>query len=239
MAISSAVLSCPAMLGRRSQTVVAKTELRSKRWRVKCQLSRVKPSSYSSKISTDVPLHESPKALFDEYLEDKSRVFEAMFPDKPKSHRLNEEEWRIQMLPINFLFLTAWPVVDMRIRCVSNGQDYPPDVPLDITKVLELNMIKWKLQGLDKVMEPTDFTLGVKGALYPDRRGEHTRLKGQLETNVSFVLPSVLELVPEDVRRNVANTVRNYFVNSFCKLNMRCFWLLYMINGFDLACYRF
>lgn len=45
------------------------------------------------------------------------------------------------MSPINFLFLTARPVVDMRIRCKSNGQDYPPDVPLDITRVLELNMV--------------------------------------------------------------------------------------------------
>lgn len=40
------------------------------------------------------------------------------------------------MLPIKFLNA----VVDMRIRCKSNGQDYPPDIPLDITKVLELNM---------------------------------------------------------------------------------------------------
>ncbi|VVB09250.1 unnamed protein product [Arabis nemorensis] len=213
MVISSAVLSCPAaMLGRRR--TVATTELRSKRWRVTCQLSHVKPSTYSSKISTDVPLHESPKALFDEYLEDKSRVFQALFPDKPKSHRLNEEEWRIQMLPINFLFLTAWPVVDMRIRCISNGQDYPPEIPLDVTKVLELNMIKWKLQGLDRVMKPTDFTLGVKGALYPDRHGNHARLKGRLEMNVSFVLPSVLELVPEGVRRNVANAVLTGLVDN-------------------------
>lgn len=56
-------------------------------------------------------------------------------------------------------------------------------------------------------MEPSDFSLGVKGALYPDRRGKHTRLRGQLEMNISFVLPPVLELVPEDVRRNVANAV--------------------------------
>jgi len=62
-------------------------------------------------------------------------------------------------------------------------------------------------------MEPSDFTLGVKGALYPDRRGRHTRLKGRLETTISFVLPSVLALVPEDVRRNMANAVRNCFVS--------------------------
>ncbi|CAN8233080.1 unnamed protein product [Cochlearia groenlandica] len=191
------------------------TEMRSRRWwSVKCHLSPLKPATYSSRISTDIRLHESPQALFDEYLEDKSRVFEAMFPDKPKNHRLNEEEWRIQMLPIRFLFLTARPVVVMRLRCKSNGQDYPSHVPLDTTKVLELSMTKWELKGLDRVMRPSDFILGVQGALYPDRRGRHTRLKGRLETNISIVLPSVLALVPEDVRRNMANAILNGLVEN-------------------------
>ncbi|XP_018511570.1 uncharacterized protein LOC103849504 isoform X3 [Brassica rapa] len=160
-------------------------EMRTLRSGAKCQLSTVKPSKYSSKFSTDVQLHESP-----------------------------QEEWRIHMSPINFLFLTARPVVDMRIRCKSNGQDYPPDVPLDITRVLELNMMKWELQGLGQVMEQSDFTLGVQGALYPDRGGSHTRLKGQLEMNVSFVLPSVLAFVPEDVKRSVANAILTGLVDS-------------------------
>ncbi|CAH2079884.1 unnamed protein product [Thlaspi arvense] len=172
MAVSSTVLSYPAMLVTRptvtpelrSRRWKVAPELRSRQWKVKCQLSPVKPSKYSSKISTDVQLHESPQVLFDEYLENKSRVFEAMFPDKPKSHRLNE--------------------------------------------------IKWELQGLDRVMEPSDFTLGVKGALYPDRGGRHTRLKGRLEMNISFVLPSVLTLVPEDVSRNVANAVLTGLVDN-------------------------
>ncbi|CAG7906447.1 hypothetical protein BRARA_D00970 [Brassica rapa] len=211
MAVSSTVLSCPTMLGR-IRSIAA--EMRTLRSGAKCQLSTVKPSKYSSKFSTDVQLHESPQALFDEYLEDKCRVFKAMFPDKPRSYRLNEEEWRIHMSPINFLFLTARPVVDMRIRCKSNGQDYPPDVPLDITRVLELNMMKWELQGLGQVMEQSDFTLGVQGALYPDRGGSHTRLKGQLEMNVSFVLPSVLAFVPEDVKRSVANAILTGLVDS-------------------------
>ena len=75
--------------------------------------------------------------------------------------------------------------------------------------------MKWELQGLGQVMEQSDFTLGVQGALYPDRGGRHTRLKGRLEMNISFVLPTVLMLVPEDVRRNVANAVRN---KRICKL---------------------
>uniref|UniRef100_A0A1J3I842 Uncharacterized protein n=2 Tax=Noccaea caerulescens TaxID=107243 RepID=A0A1J3I842_NOCCA len=63
-------------------------------------------------------------------------------------------------------------------------------------------------------MDPSDFTLGVKGALYPDRHGKHTKLKGRLETTVSFVLPSVLALVPEDVRRNLANAVLTSLVEN-------------------------
>ncbi|KAG2307570.1 hypothetical protein Bca52824_027318 [Brassica carinata] len=185
MAVSSTVLSCPTMLGRIRSTAA---EMRTLRSGAKCQLSTTKPSKYSSKFSTDVQLHESPQALFDEYLEDKSRVFKAMFPDKPKSHRLNEEEWRIHMSPINFLFLTARPVVDMRIRCKSNG--------------------------LGQVMEQSDFTLGVQGALYPDRGVRHTRLKGRLEMNISFVLPSVLAFVPEDVKRSVANAILTGLVDS-------------------------
>ncbi|CAH8277535.1 unnamed protein product [Arabidopsis lyrata] len=225
MTARSAVLSSGMF---RSYHRPVTTEVRSIiRSRVKCQVSSVKPATYSSKLSTDIPLHESPQALFDEYLEDKSRLFEAMFPDKPRSYRLNEEEWRIQMLPINFLFLTVCPVVDMRLRCKSNGQDYPPDVPLDITKVLELNMMRWKLKGLDRVMEPSDFSLEVKGALYPDRRGKQTRLRGQLEMNISFVLPPVLELVPEDVRRNLANAVLTGLVE-----NMK-----HKVNGSLLADY--
>ncbi|XP_010528359.2 PREDICTED: uncharacterized protein LOC104805483 [Tarenaya hassleriana] len=181
----------------------------------KCHVASAKPATYSSRISTDLPLYESPQALFDDYLEDKSRVFAAMFPDKRRSRRLSHEEWRIQMLPINFLFVTVWPVVDMRLRCRSNGHDYPIDVPPDITKVLELDMTRWELQGLDKVMEPTDFSLGVRGALYPDRRrGRNARLKGRLEMNISFVLPPVLELVPEDVRKNVATAVLTSLVEN-------------------------
>ncbi|XP_038699330.1 uncharacterized protein LOC119996686 isoform X1 [Tripterygium wilfordii] len=188
-----------------------KGKLKKTEWRchgvVKNQMT-AKPARYSSRISTDIPLIESPGASFDQYLEDKPRVFTAIFPDKRGSHQLNEEEWRIQMLPINFLFRTVWPTVDMRLRFKSGGRDYPPEVPADITKVLELDITRWELRGPDEVLEPAHFTLGVKGALYPDRRGAQSRLKGLMEINISFVLPPVLALIPEDVCRSVAESVR-------------------------------
>ncbi|KAI4389261.1 hypothetical protein MLD38_001502 [Melastoma candidum] len=185
------------------------------------------PSTYTSRISTDIPLYESPGASFDQYLEDKPRVFDAIFPDKRRSQRLSEDEWRIQMLPIQFLFLTVWPVIDMRLRCESTGRHYPPGIPHDVSKVLELGITRWELQGLDKVLEPSHFSLAVKGALYPDRRGPRSRLKGQLEMTISFVLPSVLALVPENVLQSVAESVLTRLVE-----NMK-----FKVNGSLLADY--
>ncbi|XP_065856518.1 uncharacterized protein [Euphorbia lathyris] len=184
-------------------------------------------ATYSSRISTNIPLYESPGASFDRYLEDKSRVFKAMFPDNRRFQQLNQEEWRIQMLPINFLFLTVWPVVDMRLTTKTGGQDYPPQIPQHITKLLQLHITRWKLEGLDHVVDPSQFSLGVNGALYADRLGPRTRLKGELEMNISFILPSVLALIPEDVRRNVAETVLTGLVE-----NMK-----HKVNGSLLADY--
>ncbi|CAI0420265.1 unnamed protein product [Linum tenue] len=117
---------------------------RSSRQHVQSQISVQQPQTYSATITTDIPLHESPSpaASFDRYLEDKPRVFQAMFPDKQRSQQLNEEEWRIQMLPINFVFLTVWPTVDARLRCIAGGRDYPPQ----ITKVMELQIVRYNNQ---------------------------------------------------------------------------------------------
>lgn len=45
------------------------------------------------------------------------------------------------MLPIDFLFLTVSPVIDMRLRCKSSGTGYPPGVPPSVSKVLELDIV--------------------------------------------------------------------------------------------------
>ncbi|KAL3526545.1 hypothetical protein ACH5RR_011201 [Cinchona calisaya] len=178
------------------------------------------PSTYSSRISTDIPLYELPGASFDHYLEDKPRVFRAIFPDEQRSQQLNEEQWRINMLPVDFLFLTVKPIIDMRVRCKSEGIEYPPGVPSDITKVVELEIIRWELQGLDDVLKPSHFSLEVEGVLYPDRRGPRTRLRGRLQMAISFILPAVLSLIPEEVRQQVAESVlRRLMENMKSKVN--------------------
>ncbi|XP_059283996.1 uncharacterized protein LOC132037468 isoform X2 [Lycium ferocissimum] len=170
-------------------------EQRSKKWRsqpliVKSQMIS-NATTYTSRISTDIPLYEIPG-----------------------------DEWRIHMLPIEFLFMTAWPVIDMRLRCKSKGIEYPPGVPNNVSKVLELDIIRWELQGLDDVLKPSQFSLAVKGSLYPYRVGPRSRLKGQLQMSISFVLSPMLALVPDDVRRDVAESVlRGLLQNMKSKVN--------------------
>ncbi|KAL4367473.1 hypothetical protein GQ457_05G010030 [Hibiscus cannabinus] len=190
----------------------ANTKSKAHKYLVRNELAA--PATYSARISTDIPLYEIPGALFDEYLEDKPRIFKAMFPDSNRSHQLNQDEWRIQMLPLQLLVLTVWPVVDLRLRCKSGGRDYPQEVPRDITKVLELDITRWELQGLKNVVDPSHFTLDVKGTLYPDRRRSRTRLRGHLEMHVKFVLPPALALIPENIRNSLGKGVMTKLVEN-------------------------
>ncbi|KAL4592602.1 hypothetical protein LXL04_005602 [Taraxacum kok-saghyz] len=51
-------------------------------------------------------------------LEDKPKVFKAIFPDKRRSQQLNDEEWRVHMLPFNKL---------IRYRCLHLNTFFLPD----------------------------------------------------------------------------------------------------------------
>nr|AFK48945.1 unknown [Lotus japonicus] len=100
-----------------------------------------KKSSFRYRSTVDVPLYELPGASFDQYMDDKSRVFRTMFPDQKTMEQLNEEEWRIKMPPIQFLFWSFHPAADVRLSLKSNGEDYPPNIPHHVTKIIELNFV--------------------------------------------------------------------------------------------------
>ncbi|XP_050271649.1 uncharacterized protein LOC126715200 isoform X2 [Quercus robur] len=172
-----------------------------------------KPIKYSSRFTSDLPLSESPWASFDQYLENESRILKATFTDGEKM-QVSEDEWRIQLPPLQFLFLTVQPIIDMRLRCKSKGKDYPSAVPCEITKVLELEMTKWELLGLDDVRESLGFSANAKGAIYPDRRATQSWIKTQFELNISFVLPPSLALVPKDVIQDIGVSVIQRLVDD-------------------------
>lgn len=168
--------------------------------RAKAGAAEARPSSppdavtYSASISTDTPLHEPPGVSFDEYIQDRARVFRAMFPDESRSQRVGDGEWQVHMLPLQFLLLTVRPVVVMQLRHRAGG--------------LDLRVTEWELRGLDVSYAPSSFDLGVSGSLYADRsRSRGCRMRGHLEIAITCVLPPPLRLVPETVLRGVAESV--------------------------------
>ncbi|XP_062189106.1 uncharacterized protein LOC133892385 isoform X2 [Phragmites australis] len=170
--------------------------------RTRAGAAEARPSSsspdavtYAASISTDMPLYEPPGISFDEYLQDPARVFRAMFPDESRSQRLSDGEWRIQMLPLQFLLLTVRPVVVMQLRHRGG--------------VLELRVTEWELRGLDSGYMPSSFDLGVRGSLYADRSSGRraSRMRGHLDIAITCVLAPPLRLVPEGALRGVAESV--------------------------------
>ncbi|KAG0552638.1 hypothetical protein BDA96_01G524400 [Sorghum bicolor] len=163
--------------------------------------------TFSYKFSTDIPMSETQGASIDEYLQNSPRIVGAVFPDQRKRRKINDEEWSVQLLPIQFLFLSASPVIVMRFVSKSGGKEYPPNVPVHATSLL-LMETDYKLNGLDSNAMPSHLALTVRGLMYPQRQREGRKsLKGHVEMTVGFDLPPVLALVPESIIRGVGETV--------------------------------
>lgn len=162
--------------------------------------------TFSYRFSTDIPMSETPGASIDEYLKNRTRIVGAVFPDKRKRTKLSDEEWSVQLLPIQFLFLSASPVIVMRFVSKSNGKEYPPNVPVHATSLLLMEVTDYKLNGLDSNAMPSHLALTVRGTLYPQREGKKS-LKGHVEMSVGFDLPPVFALVPEGIIKGVGETV--------------------------------
>nr|GMC62183.1 uncharacterized protein LOC109180393 [Ipomoea batatas] len=165
--------------------------------------------TFTYRVKTDIPLYESPELTSIYYLEDKSRVLKALCPhEKRKPEQINEEEWRIYMAPIDFMFLSATPVVHMRLRCKTKGMGYPSGIPANTSKLLELKVVKSELRGdLDSLIKHTQFNLGVEGVVYPDRKGPRTRIKGYLLMSITFSPPPALALIPQHVHNDVTQLI--------------------------------
>ncbi|KAK7266457.1 hypothetical protein RIF29_19101 [Crotalaria pallida] len=163
-------------------------------------------SSFSYRGTANVPFNELPGASFDQYMDNKQRVFQAVFPDKATTKQLNEEEWRIKLPTLQSIFLNVQPTADIRLTFKSNGEDYPHDIPHHITTVLEFQFIRWELLQGPLSMEP-NLSLDVRGAIYPERTGRSCWLKNEMEMKISFCVSPIMSLVPEKIIQDGAELI--------------------------------
>ncbi|KAK4752858.1 hypothetical protein SAY87_021656 [Trapa incisa] len=158
------------------------------------------PVKHSFVFTTNDLLNESNGISFDQYMEDTTRIFNALFHDE-KSLQLEQDVWRIQMLPVQVLFMTATPVGQMQVRCKTSGEGYPPQVPSDIARILDFSIMKWEFQGLNINLSYLDFS--ARGVIYPDRRQLQHRLMGHMEMDISYSIPPALSFIPQDLLSNL------------------------------------
>ncbi|KAK7266425.1 hypothetical protein RIF29_19069 [Crotalaria pallida] len=178
----------------------------------RCENKRT--SSFRHRSSAEFLLRELPEASFDQYMENKGRVIQAIFPGKSKGQQLTEEVWRVKMTPIRALFLTCQPVIYITASCTSDGENYPPEIPRHVTKLLEVHITKWELQDLHVDYIPLDFNIKSRGAIYLERQGKHSWIKNQLDFSLSLAFPPLLAWVPEYVLHNIVQTVLKNYVED-------------------------
>ncbi|KAK7381294.1 hypothetical protein VNO78_33870 [Psophocarpus tetragonolobus] len=174
-------------------------------------------SSFNYRSSAGVPLHELPWASFDEYIEDKGRVIRSIFPENSASLQLNQEEWRVKMTPIQALFLKCEPVIHITVKCISEANDYPHEIPSHITKFLHVHITRVEFPDLNAGYIPQDFNINAKGALYLERRGRHKWMKNQLDINVNLAFPPLLAWVPEEGLHNILQSILKNYVEDVNK----------------------
>ncbi|KAH7446890.1 hypothetical protein KP509_01G080600 [Ceratopteris richardii] len=179
---------------------------------VTCQSQNA--TSFSSSLGTDLPLRQYSEVPFQSYLEDRQRVFQALFPDKKRCEMLNDKEWRIYMLPLDFFFLSVNPVIDMRIVVQPPSSSLPIPVSKEVEKVLTLEATRWELRGLGYALKPSDFSLNIEGILFSEKRGRASRLRGHLKMSVSLVTPPSLALIPEELVKSVGESVLTHLLTS-------------------------
>ncbi|XP_050903005.1 uncharacterized protein LOC127115521 [Lathyrus oleraceus] len=173
-------------------------------------------TSFSYKASVKAPLNEFPWASFDQYIEDKERVIQAIIPEKSTAKKLNEDEWRIRLNSIQVFLVTCQPIIHLKAKCISQVQDYPPQVPGHVTKFLEIQVTRCELEDLHYDHIPLGLNINAKGALYLEKEGRHNLIKNQIHITLSFVVPLLLKLVPEHVLQNILHSVLRSYVEDIC-----------------------
>lgn len=144
--------------------------------------------SYSSTRSLRLALaREDPRHTAAAYLSATERVVQTAFPDAQRRRRLDAQHWRVQLLPVQLLWLTAG------VECTLRTWSEPASA--GGAHVLRLSGREVALTGLpgDLVELAGSLVLRVDGSLQAHASGV---LGGSVRLRIAASLPDVLAIVP-------------------------------------------
>ncbi|NEQ98204.1 MAG: DUF1997 domain-containing protein [Cyanothece sp. SIO2G6] len=119
-----------------------------------------------------VPIHH--------YLRQPQRVVQSLV-DPTRTTHLGDNTFRLRMRPLNFLFLSIQPTVDMKLWSDTDG-------------TVHLRSVGCKVQGIEYVNQR--FKLVLNGRLAPETHGSEIRLRGAAHLAVQVDIPPALMLTP-------------------------------------------
>jgi hypothetical protein len=125
------------------------------------------------------------------YLRQPQRLVNALV-DPTRLERLQDDRFRINVRPLNFMMLSIQPVVDLKIWAEPNG-------------TVHLRSVGCKLRDMQYVNER--FHLRLIGKLVPTSEGQMTYLKGEADLEVNVELPPVLWFTPQPMLEAAGNAL--------------------------------
>jgi Protein of unknown function (DUF1997) len=125
------------------------------------------------------------------YLRQPQRLVNALV-DPTRLERLQDDRFRINVRPLNFMMLSIQPVVDLKIWAEPNG-------------TIHLRSVGCKLRDMQYVNER--FHLRLIGKLVPTAEGSMTYLKGEADLEVNVELPPALWFTPQPMLEGAGNAL--------------------------------
>lgn len=92
----------------------------------------------------------------------------------------------------------------------------------------------WELNGIHRDYRPSSANVCSRGAIYSEKFGIRSRLKFQLQINLSFHIPDALTFVPKDVFQSIVEKVKTPWKLFFKTQNSWYIYMhMYLLKGCD------
>jgi hypothetical protein len=147
-------------------------------------------SQFVASQSVEITVPEEP-APIQHYLRQPQRLVHAI-ADPNLIKAISQEQYQLQLRPLNFLSLTFQPTVVLKVWADADG-------------TVHLTSVGCEIRGLDYINQR--FALDLNGKLYPVQTNGITKLKGRADLKVSVDIPLPFSLTPKPILETTGNSL--------------------------------
>ena len=147
-------------------------------------------SQFVASQSVEITVPEEPVPI-QHYLRQPQRLVHAI-ADPNLIKAISQEQYQLQLRPLNFLSLTFQPTVTLKVWADADG-------------TVHLTSVGCEIRGLDYINQR--FALDLKGKLYPVQKNGVTQLQGKADLRVNVDIPLPFSLTPKPILETTGNSL--------------------------------